>query len=170
MSYESITPLYYKTFQQNTPLHAGAPGWMSAPFPGWGENPNLAGQRMLATDGLGNVILTNPVVDFPLGMDESQKRRVMWLAWASALGALAYFGMKRGGFLRTMARNAGLGGKAVPSYDPRKSEIVAAIKRKYNCRKVTDVRDHGGGVFSGTVHNRGVSSETTEGGRGTVQL
>lgn len=56
MSYDVVNPTYYQTFQPGTPFHPGAPGWTEAPFPTWGENPNLAGRRRLATDGLGNVV------------------------------------------------------------------------------------------------------------------
>lgn len=54
-SYDMVTPEYYETFQQGTPYHAGAPGWTKAPWPTWGDNPNLAGRQRLATDGLGAV-------------------------------------------------------------------------------------------------------------------
>ena len=40
-------------FQADSPWHAGAPGWKTAPWPGWGENPNLVGPPRLAVDGLG---------------------------------------------------------------------------------------------------------------------
>lgn len=55
MSYDRITPAYYKTYQQDTPYHAGARGWTQAPWPTWGNNPQLAGRRLLATDGLGAI-------------------------------------------------------------------------------------------------------------------
>ncbi len=53
MAYDAITPSYYQMLQPSSPWHAGAPGWATAPFPGWGENPNLVGPRRLATNGLG---------------------------------------------------------------------------------------------------------------------
>jgi hypothetical protein len=53
MSYENINQSYYETFQQGTPFHAGAPGWTKAPWPTWGENPNMAGRSTLAVNGLG---------------------------------------------------------------------------------------------------------------------
>lgn len=56
MSYDRVNPTYYQTFQQGTPFHAGAPGWTESPWVTWGENPNLAGRRRLATDGLGKVV------------------------------------------------------------------------------------------------------------------
>lgn len=56
MSYDRVNPTYYRTFQPDTPFHAGAPGWTAAPWVTWGENPNLAGRRRLATDGLGKVV------------------------------------------------------------------------------------------------------------------
>ena len=43
--------------------------------------------------------------------------------------------------------------KPVTSSDPRKPAVMAAIKHHYNCRKVTNVTDHGDGVFSGHVLN-----------------
>jgi hypothetical protein len=53
MAYDAITPAYYEMLQPSSPWHAGAPGWATAPFPGWGENPNLVGPRRLATHGVG---------------------------------------------------------------------------------------------------------------------
>jgi len=53
MSYDRVNPTYYQTFQQDTPFHAGSEGWTRSPWPTWGDNPNLAGRRTLATDGLG---------------------------------------------------------------------------------------------------------------------
>lgn len=53
MSYDRVNPTYYQTFQPGTPFQAGAPGWTQAPWPTWGDNPNLAGRARLATDGLG---------------------------------------------------------------------------------------------------------------------
>jgi hypothetical protein len=54
--------------------------------------------------------------------------------------------------------------KPIKSYDPRKSAVVAALKRASNCRKVTNVRENGpdryvgdcmwpnsGDAFPGTV-------------------
>lgn len=51
MSYYGLKPEYYEEFQPATPWHQGAPGWSVAPIPGWGQNPNLRGPRLLATDG-----------------------------------------------------------------------------------------------------------------------
>jgi hypothetical protein len=53
MSYDQVTPTFYQTFQPHTPFHAGGPGWTKSPWVTWGNNPNLAGRRTLATDGLG---------------------------------------------------------------------------------------------------------------------
>jgi hypothetical protein len=53
MSYDQVNPTFYRTFQPHTPFHAGGPGWTKSPWVTWGNNPNLAGRRMLATDGLG---------------------------------------------------------------------------------------------------------------------
>ncbi len=53
MSYDRTNPSYYQTYVPGTPFHAGAPGWTAAPWPTWGDNPNLAGRARLATDGLG---------------------------------------------------------------------------------------------------------------------
>ncbi len=54
MSYANIKPEYYRMFQPDSPWHAGAPGWKNAPWPGWGENPNLVGPPRLAVEGLGD--------------------------------------------------------------------------------------------------------------------
>ena len=40
-------------FQPEGAWHAGAEGWSVAPYPGWGENPNLVGPKRLAVEGLG---------------------------------------------------------------------------------------------------------------------
>lgn len=53
MSYSELKPEYYRMFQPDSPWHAGAPGWKSAPWPGWGRNPNLVGPPRLAVNGLG---------------------------------------------------------------------------------------------------------------------
>jgi hypothetical protein len=54
MSYALIKPEYYRMFQPDSPWHAGAPGWKSAPWPGWGRNPNLVGPPRLGVEGLGS--------------------------------------------------------------------------------------------------------------------
>ena len=53
MSYAALTPDFYRLRVPDSPWHAGAPGWASAPWPGWGENPNLVGPPRLAVNGLG---------------------------------------------------------------------------------------------------------------------
>ena len=57
MSYVKTPPLYYQQFQIDTPLEEGAMGWTRAPWPGWGQNPNLTGPKRIAIgaspDGLG---------------------------------------------------------------------------------------------------------------------
>lgn len=57
MSYETIKPDWYRIHQPDGPYHAGATGWSQAPWPGWGENPNLIGPRMLAVNGFGDDML-----------------------------------------------------------------------------------------------------------------
>lgn len=54
MSYVALNPSYYQMLQPESAWHAGAPGWSEAPYPGWGENPNLVGPRRLAVEGLGD--------------------------------------------------------------------------------------------------------------------
>ena len=54
MSYVALNPSYYQMHQPESAWHAGAPGWSEAPYPGWGENPNLVGPRRLAVEGLGD--------------------------------------------------------------------------------------------------------------------
>ena len=53
MSYAAIKPEYYRMFQPDSPWHAGSEGWSTAPWPGWGRNPNLVGPQRLAVEGLG---------------------------------------------------------------------------------------------------------------------
>jgi len=54
VSYVALNPSYYQMLQPESAWHAGAPGWSEAPYPGWGENPNLVGPRRLAIEGLGD--------------------------------------------------------------------------------------------------------------------
>lgn len=72
MSYDVVNPTYYQTFQPGTPFHPGAPGWTQAPFPTWGDNPNLSGRRRLATDGLGRIVAISGLGAFQLS-DKSLK-------------------------------------------------------------------------------------------------
>jgi hypothetical protein len=53
MSYAEIKPEYYRMHQPDSPWHAGSEGWKDAPWPGWGQNPNLVGPPRLAVEGLG---------------------------------------------------------------------------------------------------------------------
>lgn len=48
MSYVQVQPSFYQMRQPQGPWHAGASGWLDAPVPMWGNNPNLAGPRRLA--------------------------------------------------------------------------------------------------------------------------
>lgn len=52
MSYLEISPSFYTTLQPDSPYHPGAPGWASAPWPGWGMNPNNTLPQRMA---VGNV-------------------------------------------------------------------------------------------------------------------
>ena len=92
MSYDRVTPTYYQTFQPGTPFHPGAPGWTEAPYPTWGENPNLAGRRRLATDGLGRVVAISGLgADMPFPSPPPWLRAVSMLAAAAS----AYHGYRR---------------------------------------------------------------------------
>ena len=53
MSYAQIDRSVYEVYQPETPWHAGAKGWWSAPIPGWGQNPNLLDTHRKAIQGLG---------------------------------------------------------------------------------------------------------------------
>lgn len=53
MSYAQVKPEYYRMHQPDSPWHAGAPGWKDAPWPGWGQNPNVVGQPRVGVEGLG---------------------------------------------------------------------------------------------------------------------
>lgn len=53
MSYAQIKEDVYRVYQPDTPWHPGAPGWTSAPIPGWGQNPNLLDTYKKAVQGLG---------------------------------------------------------------------------------------------------------------------
>ena len=53
MSYADIPEDVYRVYQPDTPWHPGAPGWSTAPIPGWGQNPNLLDTHRKAIQGLG---------------------------------------------------------------------------------------------------------------------
>jgi len=53
VSYVKLNPSYYQMLNPESPWHPGAPGWSVAPYPGWGENPNLVGPKRLGVEGLG---------------------------------------------------------------------------------------------------------------------
>lgn len=52
MSYSEIKPEYYRMHQPDSPWHAGSTGWSTAPWPGWGRNPNLVGQSRVGVNGI----------------------------------------------------------------------------------------------------------------------
>jgi len=54
MSYVALNPSYYQMFQPESAWHSGAEGWSVAPYPGWGQNPNLVGPKRLGVEGLGD--------------------------------------------------------------------------------------------------------------------
>ncbi len=53
MSYVAVPRQNYETYVPDGPWENGAPGWSTAPFPGWGMNPNQALPVRLATAGIG---------------------------------------------------------------------------------------------------------------------
>lgn len=103
MSYDRVNPTYYQTFQQDTPFHAGAPGWSTAPWVTWGDNPNLAGRRRLATDGLGTIVAISGLGATNLGPAPApgQTSVTVGSVWRTlaplAAAASAYHGYKRTG-------------------------------------------------------------------------
>jgi hypothetical protein len=74
MSYDQVNPTFYQTFQPHTPFHAGGPGWTKSPWVTWGNNPNLAGRRRLATDGLGAVLPGDPKVELARALQSWSQR------------------------------------------------------------------------------------------------
>jgi hypothetical protein len=50
-SYARLHPSYYQALQPDGPWEAGAPGWWTAPFVGWGHNPDRHLPPILANDG-----------------------------------------------------------------------------------------------------------------------
>jgi hypothetical protein len=60
VSYDVVKPDWYRIHTPDSPWHAGAQGWSQAPWPGWGENPNLIGPRMLAVNGFGSEMSVRP--------------------------------------------------------------------------------------------------------------
>ena len=110
MSYDRVNPTYYQTYQPDTPFHPGAEGWSVAPWMTWGDNPNLAGRRRLATDGLGKVVAISGLgggghTAIGIGADSADVKAAMdarlaepaWLKFARlvATGACAYHGYRR---------------------------------------------------------------------------
>lgn len=100
MSFDRVTPTYYQTFQQGTPFEAGAPGWSTAPWVTWGNNPNLGGRRRLATDGLGSVVAISGLGDAAAPTTLTYSLGSPLPAWRRALGlvgaaACAYHGYRR---------------------------------------------------------------------------
>src|SRR5580692_11906599 len=67
MSYAEIKPEYYRMHQPDSPWHAGAPGWKSAPWPSFGVNPTLVGPPRLAVEGIGAIgAYFKPVYEKPI--------------------------------------------------------------------------------------------------------
>jgi hypothetical protein len=50
-SYARLHPSYWQALQPDGPWEAGAPGWWTAPYVGWGENPDRHLPPILANDG-----------------------------------------------------------------------------------------------------------------------
>jgi len=50
-SYARLHPSYWQALQPDGPWEAGAPGWWTAPYVGWGENPYRHLPPILANDG-----------------------------------------------------------------------------------------------------------------------
>jgi hypothetical protein len=51
MSFVAVPRQNFETFQADGPWESGAPGWSTAPLPGWGMNPNQVLPRFQATAG-----------------------------------------------------------------------------------------------------------------------
>lgn len=100
MSYNDIQPEYYEMFRPGMPWHAGGTGWTRAPFPGWGQNPNLVGPARLAVNGLGAYYQERANLAIsPLGQAQTSVRGVVTAMLAiSALtvaGAMLFAPKKR---------------------------------------------------------------------------
>lgn len=63
VSYVALNPSYYQMLNPEGPWHAGAPGWSTAPVPGWGQNPALVGPKRLGVEGLGAEAIMDCVRD-----------------------------------------------------------------------------------------------------------
>jgi hypothetical protein len=46
-----LHPSYWQALQPDGPWEAGAPGWYTAPYVGWGQNPDRHLPPILANDG-----------------------------------------------------------------------------------------------------------------------
>jgi hypothetical protein len=68
VSYVAINPSYYQMYQPESAWHSGAEGWSVAPYPGWGQNPNLVGPKRLAVEGLGDDAMTMKLGMAALGL------------------------------------------------------------------------------------------------------
>lgn len=67
--------------QPESAWHAGAPGWSVAPYPGWGENPNLVGPARLAVEGLGEL--------------SGNQKLAIGGCWVAVLGVFAYLAVRK---------------------------------------------------------------------------
>lgn len=92
MSYVALKPSYYQMLNPEGAWHAGAPGWSQAPYPGWGENPNLVGPKRLAVEGLG---LDIQVSDTRACQDDRQKGVLIGVGIGGAAVGLIAFLMRK---------------------------------------------------------------------------
>jgi hypothetical protein len=80
MSYSAVPRSNYLTFQPETPFESGAPGWSTAPYPGWGNNPNQMLPFYLA--GLGEDAVPAPESTPPA---PPVPGKVEWPLWPALL-------------------------------------------------------------------------------------
>lgn len=95
MSYDRVNPTYYQTYQPDTAFHAGAPGWSLAPWVTWGSNPNLAGRRRLATDGLGAITAISGLGETTLSFPPASVSPLRAALGTVAAAVCAYHGYRR---------------------------------------------------------------------------
>lgn len=94
MSYVGVPRANFETFQADGPWESGAPGWSTAPVPGWGMNPNQSLPRRQATAGCGCAAMGADApapAEAPAAQTKPQWSMLALLAGVAGVGAWAAF-------------------------------------------------------------------------------
>ena len=78
MSYVSIPQSVYQQRVPGTRTAEASPGWLSSPFPRWGANPLLAGERRVAVgEDAAPASTTSPAAAPPLDPNEQAAEQIV---------------------------------------------------------------------------------------------